>query len=627
MIRKISVAALVFLAVCAAGSDTAVCADPLRATAVAERKDVFIGEPFIFQIRVSGSEHPERPDVSNIKDFSVTFQGGQQNSRRSVTIINGRVTRNVQEGYVFSYRLTPKRMGRVVIPAITISAGGQSVRTEPVIITVRKPVETDDFKLRLSLSKGHCYVGEAVTVTVTWYIGKDVRDFSFTLPLLDNDAFDFADPRIDKRPGRKLYRIPLGGGTVIGVKGKGSLGGRDYATITFRKILIPKRSGDFRFDPATVCCSALSGFERSRGMFDDDFFSNFFNSDFFGQGRRGIYRTVVVPSNSLRLRVSDLPSEGRPANFAGHVGEYHIRDSATPTDVNVGDPITLTITLSGPDYLENVKLPPLRQDPRFTKNFKIPSERASGEISGRSKIFTQTIRALRPDVREIPAIELPFFDPRAGKYRIARTKPIPLHVRQTRVVTALDAEGRSDEQTAGGSEIETWTEGIAFNYDDATVLENQRLEPSSWFQTPLWFCLLVGPPAVCLLLLAGTTLVRRRKADPLKTRARKAYGALVRSLKAARHASSGGDSCDLILRGFQSYLGNRLRVSTGALTFNDVRDKLAAEDIDPGVLERLRILFEKCEAGRYAGTLGISDAVSLAEEAILLAKDLEKKLK
>ena len=120
------------------------------AKAAVERTDPYVGEPSVFQIQVSGSENPEQPDFSHVKDFAVAFRGGQQNSRRSVTIINGRVTEDVQEGYFFSYELTPKREGRLVIPSITVISNGRSTQTDPVVINARKPVETEDFKLRMS---------------------------------------------------------------------------------------------------------------------------------------------------------------------------------------------------------------------------------------------------------------------------------------------------------------------------------------------------------------------------------------------------------------------------------------------------------------------------------------------
>ncbi len=618
-------AVLIFILICASLCPASWAAQ-LGATAAVERKDLFVGEPFVFQIQVAGSENPEKPDLSHVTDFSVAFRGGNQNSSRSVTIINGQIKQDVREGYFFSYQLTPKRAGRLVIPAITVSADGRSIRTQPLTVNVRKPVETDDFKLKLKLSKDHCYVGEPVTLTVTWYIGKDVKSFNFTLPLLNDDRFHFVDPKVDMQSGKKLYRIQLGDDEAIGEKGRGRIGEKDFATITFKKILIPKRAGNISVEPATVACSALAGYEKRRSMIDDESFSDFFNDDFFGRSRRGVYRTVVVPSNSLSLRVSDLPEKGRPANFAGHVGEYRIEASATPTEVSVGDPITLTLSLSGPDYLEHVKLPRLSQQPKISRDFKIPKERATAEVSGKSKLFTQTIRALRQDVKAIPPIELPYFDTRTGTYRVAHTEPIPLSVKDTRIVTALDAEGIA-EQASLGSEIETWSKGIAFNYEDMCVIENQRFGPFSWLRSPLWVGLILGPPVFYLLLFTGVGILRRRNKDPMKARARKAFGTLEKSLKEARRSSSAGKTCDMVQDAFRCYLGDKLGVPQGALTFNDVKDTLAGRGVDQDALDGLKGIFEKCEAGRYAGNAGISDVVSLTEQSVRLAKDLEKKLK
>jgi len=605
----------------------AALAAPLSATAAVGKKDVFVGEAFVFQIQVSGSENPEKPELSHIKDFTVAFRGGQQNSNRSVTIINGKVSQNVQEGYVFAYQLTPKRVGSLVIPSVTVYAGGRPTHTEPVIINAKKPVETDDFKLRLQLSKSHCYVGEPITLTVTWYIGKDVKDFSFSLPLLqDEDTFYFADPQVDMQSGKKLYRILLGDKEAIGVKDRGRIKDKDFATITFQKILIPKQSGNIPIAPATVRCNAFFGYERRHERFQDDFFSDFFNDDFFGRSRRGVYRNMVVPSNALSLRVSDLPENGRPANFTGHIGEYRIEASATPTEVNVGDPITLTISLSGPDYLEHVKLPALIQQREFTDNFKIPKDRAIGEISGKTKMFTQTIRALRHDVTQIPSVELPYFDSRSGSYRMARTGPIPINVKETKVITAMDAEGIV-EQASSGVEVETWSKGIAFNYEDMSVIENQRFGPVSWLMSPAWMMAILLPPILFILLFSSVGIIRKRNSDPLKSQAKKAYGNLKKSINKAQRASSAGKSCDMILDAFRNYLGDKLRMPRGALTFNDVKEEMLSKGVSQETLDQLKTFFETCDAGRYAGSGPVPDAVSMTEQSVSIAEDLEKKLK
>lgn len=603
-------------------SASALQADDFSAKAVAESTEVYKGETFTFQIQVSGSENPEQPDLSQLNDFTVRYLGGSQNSSSSITIINGKMTKNEKKGYIFNYQLTPQKTGTLLIPAIEVRSGNDLTQTSPIVIVARKPSETSDFKLRLSLSKTICYKGEPVILTVTWYLGKDVRDFRFNLPLLSDNRFDFANPEVDTNSGKKLFRIPLGKDEVIGERGQGVLDDKEYTTLTFKKVLIPMKSGLIPIEQATVSCSALSGYSKRR----NDPFSDFFDDDFFSSSRRAVYKTVVVPSNSLILKVHDLPEKGRPSNFMGHIGKYKIETSATPVKVNVGDPITLTITITGPEYLENVELPLLKTRKGFRDNFKIPNERASAEIKGKSKVFTQTIRPLSSAVKEIPPVELSYFDTEKHEYRTARSAPIPLTVDETKVVTLLDAEGVAATGPAG-KEIETLNKGIAFNYDDMTVIENERLTPLSWFKSAFFLIVIIFLPLLYLTLFVCTFLYQKRNADPIRVRAKKSYRVLINSLNRARKSDSTSGLSILVLEAFREYLGAKLGLPPGALTFRDVQDRLSKRNIEGEHIERLKDLFDRCEAGRYAGDNVLSGGASIAEKGMVLAKELEKVLK
>ena len=151
----------------------------LSARANVSDTEVFTGQPFTLQISVSGSESPERPDLSGLDGFTVAFEGGSQNSSTMIQIINGRVEKNINQGYVFSYSLTPLSPGKHIIGPIRVSAKGETALTQPVSIFVKKPGHSNDFKLDLSLSENHCYVGEPVIVTVTRSeerrVGKECR--------------------------------------------------------------------------------------------------------------------------------------------------------------------------------------------------------------------------------------------------------------------------------------------------------------------------------------------------------------------------------------------------------------------------------------------------------------------
>jgi hypothetical protein len=600
-----------------------VSAASLSASAAVDKSDVYVGQPLTFQIQVSGSESPDKPDLSHIDGFNVTFQGGSQNSSRSIQIINGRMTQNVRQGYIFSYQLTPLRKGRLLIPPVKVTANGESTSTAPIGITAREPEETNDFKLRMTLSKTRCYVGEPVILTVTWYLGGDVQRAGFTFPFLENnDQFYIADQKTNPSSDKQYFRIPLNDGEVIAEKGQGKLNGLAYGTLVFEKVLIPQKSGDVAIDPARISFRMQVGYRSHNSPFDDDFLHNFFNDRFFNMNREGVYKQFLVPSNTVSLKVLDLPTKDRPSDFSGLVGSYHIDAAARPTSVNVGDPITLTIALSGSQYLEPVQLPPLKQQPALSRDFKIPTERATGEISGAKKIFTQTIRPLRPDVIEIPTITLSYFDTDSRTYRTIETHAIPLAVGPTRVVTAKDAEGLSTPVPTG-SDVETHAGGIAHNYEDRSVLSNQMHNPVLWLTSALGIGTLAVPPALYLLLFTGSFFYQRKKADPIGTRAKAARSSLIKALDRAKRAPTPQQAKIDMLDAVKTYLGNKLRTPAGgALTFVDVRDLLARKGVDEETLNALKAFFADCEAARY-GSVTAGDNV---EGMITVVQDLVKRV-
>ena len=159
-------------------------ADDIRVITNVESRDVYVGESFLMQITVDGTDEAVLPDFSPLEGFTVEYVGGSNNSSQSISIINGKVQRTVKKGFVFTYRLTPKVAGRLVIPPLDVNVSGTLFKTSQIAISVKKPEETEDFKLRIRLSRDTCYTGEPVVISVTWYLNRDVEGFNFTAPIL-----------------------------------------------------------------------------------------------------------------------------------------------------------------------------------------------------------------------------------------------------------------------------------------------------------------------------------------------------------------------------------------------------------------------------------------------------------
>ena len=594
-------------------------AQQVSVQAVLEAQEAYVGEPIGFQIQVKGSSSPLRPDISALNsDFVVKPNGGGPQRSRSVRIINGKRSTVVKNDYIFAYTLTPKQVGAFIVPSITINVDGSQYRTQPLSVSVKKATETDDFKLRLSLSKKQCYVGEPIILNIVWYLSKDVRGFDITLPILDNDDLFFANARVDTSKGGYI-NVPLGGENVVAKQAHGVLDGKQYTTVSLSKVIIAKKPGNIVIEPAHIMCEALAGYKARGSSSRDQFFADFAP---FGSRRREVYKRIVVPSNQLQFEVLPLPTEGRPANFAGHIGEYKVATDAAPVNVSVGDPITLHIRLSGPVYLDHIAAPDLAKQAGMVSDFKIPAEMGEGDVTTAGKLFTQTIRALNSDVTAIPAIELPYFDTKRGKYRIAKSTPIPLNVKFSKVVTAADAEGAT-LVVANGSAVESWSRGIAHNYGGDSLLDQAHYGVSFRAYPKMLIILILFPPLLYLMTLIVLLVFRYRENNSPAIRASKALPRLVRSVGAV----SDGDISLQLLSSLQEYLGRRLNLDHGVLTFADVREELSARGVDAELLKELKGLFNECEAGHFGGGVAEDDYLVLGSKIIDLARKLEKELR
>ena len=158
------------------------------------------------------------------------------------------------------------------------------------------------------------------------------------------------------------------------------------------------------------------------------------------------------------------------------------------------------------------------------------------------------------------------------------------------------------------NELESLEGGIAHNYEDFDALENQLHGLRAWLRSPVWVAFLALPPLVYFGLLAFT-LIQGRESDPALRKARRAHGELSAALDDLREADAGPAEQDAaLLVALRQYLGDRLGLPAGSLTFADVRRDLEIREVDPELINELDGLFTRCEAGRYApGSLSGQD--------------------
>ena len=591
---------------------------PIRVGAVVQDETIYVGEPFQYYLVIEGRNEEVKVDTGPLAAWSPRYLGGQDRSRRTYTIFGSQKREHIERKYVMIYQLTAQQAGRAVLPAVSLEIEGKTYRTKPVTINVLAPLTDERLRLEMALAETSCYVGQPIEMTLTWFIhgslAQRIGNMDFTIPVLDDEE-NFVVEDATEPPGGmgKAVQFTLRGDRVMARQGRSG----EYITISFSKILIPRRAGRIAVaGPTLRCMVAVEDRRQGRDPFRDFFGDDFFSSPF----RRREYRRYVSTAREAVLEVKPLPSEGQPTDFYGLVGRYTVTASATPTKVNVGDPITLTIAIGGA-LLKQVKAPELEAVEELEAHFKIASEQAVPKVSGGQKIFTQTIRAKDHEVRVIPAIPLSYFDVDKGRYATARSTPIPLEVAVTENVGAEQAVGR--EATNLSREIEAVREGIAANeYDQTKLLSNAAFAPGAALWQPGYLLLWAGPLAVFALTAALRLLTSE---NPQRAQARRQGTAARRAARQLKRLDQAA-ATDEMAAALRQYVGDRFDRSAASLTSRDCREILGAAGGEAELVDRFCEALEGCEQSRFAGGGGPGRTIG-PDEAAALVRALDGAIK
>jgi len=534
--------------------------------------EIYPGDRFLYTIVVENAGKPTHINTAPLARFNPS--GPEHKYLRQS--INFKTT--VQN--LASFGLTAPSPGQVRIDPVTLTVDGMEYTTNPVEFTVAKPGTTDKLKLDVTLSEHACYVGQPILLSVTWTLPREHDNMNIQVPIFQTDDFIFENPVL---PGQvagstnSIHGIPV----EVFSQTK-SINGVPAAVITFEKILIPQKQGSLSFEPITASASLPVGRVRT-----NDFFQPF----------RTNYKRFSISSEALSLEIKPLPTENRPADFYGLVGRYSIAVQASPTDVSVGDPITLTIRVGGNPYLKPVRWPELEKVSALVQNFRIPSEKASPEQAEGYKVFTQTIRAKHDRVTEIPPIPLATFDPQTGAYRVVTSAPIPLTVADSQVLGSDDLVGFARQPT--NREVEAILEGLAANYEGDDALRNQGFSLGAMVFNP-------GPMALWLLPLlslgASLTLKLSRRTDPAQVAAKRRRQAASHALQELRSLGTVpvAERPEQMRQMLCRYVGDRFDKSSGSLTAQECQQTVMEAGVPEMLGRQIQDIVASCEASRYA---------------------------
>lgn len=488
-----------------------------------------------------------------------------------VSIVNGQYSSQKS----FIYNLFPNKTGRMQIPALTVTVGGQNYTTQPINLEVvqgdtdqgavaaassqqRTPSTAEGLKDRISMTigvpKAQVYLGEKVPLTVKLFVNQlPMRNLQF--PKMEKNGFtmdDFTQP--------KQYAQE-----VNGVK---------YDVVEFGTYLYPTAAGNLTIGPVQIEAGLLYKTQQRRNAFGSAFFNDDFFNGFFDNYQE---RPLTVTSSNLKISVLPLPQEGRPDNFSGAVGQLDFNALISPLQVKVGDPVTLRMKISGSANFKSMPMPVFNDSAFKTYDPQVKNE-------GNALTLEQVIIPTGADLTEVPALSFSYFDPVTGGYKTLTQGPFPLKVTAPAPGQEFKAIGFNEltQKQAPVQQVDYVQKYIKDPFDKAVAV----------CKTAQFWLAVLG-----LVVLWGLWVVWSRFRQRLAQDA-----AFARRLNAAKTAKQGLAQAEKLLKAgdaknFYSALHKTLSTY--------VRDKELKEEAVSG----LKALYEAADLVRFAG--GKADAAQM----------------
>jgi len=314
---------------------------------------------------------------------------------------------------------------------------------------------------------------------------------------------------------------------------------------------------------------------------------------FFGPSMQ--QRPITLHCEPQAMRVLPLPNQNVPASFNGAVGTFSLTVTAGPTNLAVGDPITLKVQIQGQGLLDGVLLP-AQPDWRDFTSYPPSSKVESGDPLGLSgvKSFEQVVIPQNHEIKMLPPFHFSFFDPNQKSFRTLNGPAFALNVRPTASASAPISTNVPSSQNP-------------LPVDDIVHIK-VRLDEVASARPPLveqrWFLAVQAFPVITwlsLLLLRkrNESLANNPKLRRQRQVAQRSRDGLkeLQSLAAAQNVE---EFFATFFRLLQEQLGERLDLPASAITEAVIDERLRSRPLAEETLMELHALFQTCNLARYA---------------------------
>ncbi len=490
----------------------------------------------------------------------LTQRNVMSSTARSTSIINTQVTHQIR--YDYTYVLLPTRPGSSIIPAVNVSVGNRTYRTEPIPIQIlasaygmpQSPPPVDPFDywtfegdqpatgltfIAAETPRRRIWLNEPAVISYYLYTNQSIMSLNLRE---EKDFPGYGKAEFDQ-PQSLTYQYV------------------DYNGQTFRRALLkrlaisPNVTGTIRV-PRLVCSARLSSLSFS---------------------------SLDLASRDLTLEVLPLPEVNRPANFSGAVGSFRISESIGETKLTLGEALNYSIQISGRGNFNQFSAPQMASTPHFRIAVPVISGNLKAGSDGLRTYFYTVIPQDKGDF-VFSGATFNWFDTDSGTYRIWRGEDHQINVKPGHVFSAFTNFFQRED---------------AIRFYSAVEGDVSKPYPLILGNIYYWLAVfLLGISLLASYLVASMRNLRLR--DPEQYAGIRAERNLRRYLREAQNAARHDHAQFYPLgeRGLIHYLAEKHNVPNH-LSTEDRMDALVQRGIPEEVITQVKSFLLRCQTVRY----------------------------
>lgn len=601
---------------------------------VSAKQQVSVGEQFriAFEVNADGRDF-KAPSFTGF----VQVGGPFTSTSSSVQIVNGSMTRTVSNTY--TYVLRADKEGDFTIGSASIKVDGNLVESEPYTIKVLMDassagtaqgtasqgsasqggsggqsqqntndpkVSGQDLFLKVIPSKYSAYVGEPVVLTYKLYTRVPVSQLSISrMPSYGGFWMKECDDNSNGGTLRQSSEV---------------INGIEYTTAEVKKVvLIPQKAGKLNVEPMGLDCLAQIVTQRNNQRSNDPF-DVFFNDPFFSRSYTNVQK--YIQTATINIEVKGLPEDGKPADFAGAVGNYNFSASIDADETQTNEALTMTVKVSGNGNLELMNMP----SPQFPPDFEVYDPKIVSNIDANGQGMSGTRKAeylvipRRAGDFTIPPVTFSYFDPAKKQYVTLKSSPMNIKVNK----------GYGDASDEGGVYASN-QENVKYLGSDIRHIKtgDAKLKPMGqhFFLSIYYFAILIS---LLIIFIIGLLLVkkyRRDKQDVALVRNKKATKVAKERLKKAHKFLAEKDQnhfYEEMSQALWGYISDKLGIERSVLSMDTVRGAMTGKGIDEGLADAFVDTLNTCEFARFAPGDATSKMEGLYEKGMDIIMKVEK---